>query len=168
MRSGNEGSTIILPASEVTGEVTKRMRIKKATRKSLGGAGERTTRQRAILLELLQQGAHHLDADELYRLARRRLPRLSLSTVYRSLQLFKKMGLVQEHHFAEEHHHYEVKPETDHQHLKCSKCGRIIEFRSPIAETLKEVVGEEHDFVITGLEMDLIGLCGKCRRAGGA
>ncbi|MBM2831627.1 MAG: ferric uptake regulator, Fur family [Dehalococcoidia bacterium] len=149
-------------------ELSKTMRIKKATRSSLGGGGERTTRQRAILLELLQQGAHHLDADELYRLARRRLPRLSLSTVYRSLQLFKKMGLVQEHHFAEEHHHYEVKPETDHQHLQCLKCGKIIEFRSPVTEKLKEAVGQEHDFIITGLEMDLLGLCGKCRREGKA
>ncbi len=116
-----------------------------------------------MLLELLQQGSQHLDADELYRLARRRQPRLSLSTVYRSLQLFKRMGLVQEHHFTEEHHHYEAKPEADHQHLQCLGCGKIVEFLSPITDKLKKAVGQEHDFTVTGIEMHLIGLCSKCQ-----
>ncbi len=119
-----------------------------------------------MLLELLQQGSQHLDADELYRIARRRQPRLSLSTVYRSLQLFKRMGLVQEHHFTEEHHHYEAKPEADHQHLQCLGCGKIIEFLSPITDKLKKTVGQEHDFAVTGIEMHLIGLCIKCQEEG--
>jgi len=79
------------------------------SRKALNVAGMRVTNQRALLLELIRQGKGHLDADELYRRAREKQPRLSLSTVYRTLQLLKKLGLVEELHFDENHHHYEVR-----------------------------------------------------------
>ena len=144
----------------------KGTRTNRSTRRLLTGAGQRATRQRALLLEVLQQEGKHLDADELYRLARRKQPRLSLSTVYRTLQLLKKMGLVEEHHFSEEHHHYEARPKANHQHLECLGCGRIVEFDNPLTHELKQAVAREHDFTVTGLEMYLAGFCAACRRKG--
>jgi len=61
--------------------------------------GQRVTSQRRLLLDLIRQSEGHLDADELYRLAKEREPRISLSTVYRTLRLFKELGLVEERHF---------------------------------------------------------------------
>jgi len=89
--------------------------------------GLRVTNQRALLLGLIREGKGHLDADELYRRAREKQPRLSLSTVYRTLQLLKKLSLVEELHFDETHHHYEVKPSDEHHHLVCLGCGKVIE-----------------------------------------
>lgn len=140
----------------------------KATIKQLIGDGRRVTAQRALLLEMLRQQEGHLDADELYRLAREKNPHISLSTVYRTLRLFKKMGLVEELHFEEEHHHYEGKPHREHFHLICLKCGRIIEFESNRIAQLKQEMGKKEDFEIQGAEVHLTGYCSQCRRKTGS
>ena len=127
-------------------------------------SGQRVTSQRRLLLDLLHRSAGHLDADELYRLAKEREPRLSLSTVYRSLRLFKELGLVEERHLAEEHHHYEAKGETEHHHLICLSCGRVVEFEFPQARQVMEDMGKETGFDIISAELHLEGYCERCRR----
>ncbi len=134
------------------------------SRKALNTAGMRVTNQRALLLEIIRQGEGHLDADELYRRAREKLPRLSLSTVYRALLKFKKLGLVEEVHFDEAHHHYEVKPSSEHHHLVCLGCGRVIEFHYPLSRYIKRHAPEAKDFDITETEVRMTGYCFKCRR----
>ncbi len=129
----------------------------------LSSAGRRATSQRTMLLELIREAQQHLDAPELYRLARERDPRISLSTVYRTLSMLKEMGLINELHFAEEHHHYEVKPPAEHFHLVCLGCGRVIEFESPLTGQLKAELTARHDFEITSTAIDLGGYCSECR-----
>jgi len=131
-------------------------------RQTLNMAGLRITSQRALILEVIQQGEGHLDADEVYRRARERQPRLSLSTVYRTLQTLKKLGLVEELHFDEEHHHYEIKPSTEHHHLVCLGCGRVVEFQYPLVRLVKRNVTEAKDFEITSSEVRMTGYCPKC------
>ncbi len=125
--------------------------------------GKRITSQRSLLLELLREGGGHLDADELYQRAREKMPRLSLSTVYRSLRLFKELGLVDEHHLGEEHHHYEVRGVGEHCHLICLGCGKVIELQCPVTEQMREDIGREHGFQIAGTEIHLEGYCSGCR-----
>ena len=125
--------------------------------------GQRITYQRALLLDLLKESAGHLDADELYDRARQRVPRLSLSTVYRNLQLFKKLGLVDEHHLGEEHHHYEARGTAEHCHLVCLGCGKVVELLCPVTEQMREDIGKEHDFEIARTELHLEGYCRMCR-----
>jgi len=117
-----------------------------------------------MLLELLREAGGHLDADELYQRARRRQPLLSLSTVYRSLKLFKELGLVEEHQFDGARRYYETKPETRHHHLVCLGCGRIIEFKCPTTERLKARIGREEGFEVTEAEVRLAGYCPECRQ----
>jgi len=136
---------------------------KSSARQILDGSSQRITNQRALLLELLHQTGGHIDADELYRRARKKNSRISLSTVYRNLQLFKKLGLIDEHHFDEEHHHYEVKSGTEHQHILCTNCGKVVEFTHPVSRKLRDDVGKEYDFDITGFEVRMTGLCSSCR-----
>jgi len=136
----------------------------KTSRRTLNLTGVRVTNQRALLLEIIRQGQGHLDADEVYRRARQKYPRLSLSTVYRTLQLFKKLGLIDEVHFDETHHHYEAKPSAEHHHLVCLGCGKVIEFRYPLARYVKRNVAEAKDFDITGTEIRMTGYCSKCRQ----
>lgn len=128
--------------------------------------GHRLTGPRRLLLELIRQSHGHLDADELYHRARQREPRISLSTVYRNLRLFKRIGLIEERHFDEEHHHYEIKPAAEHYHLVCSRCGAVVEFESPLTHQMKEEVSREYGFVVTGGEIHLSGVCGRCRGEG--
>ncbi len=129
-----------------------------------GRTGARITRQRALLLNLIQKGEGHLDADELYRRAREKQPRLSLSTVYRALQKFKKLGLVDEVHFDETHHHYETRQSSEHHHLVCLGCGRVIEFNQPLSRYIKRNVPEARDFEIGETEIRISGYCPTCRQ----
>ncbi len=132
---------------------------------TLHSSRHRVTGQRRALLEIIQAQGEHLDADELYRLARRRYPRLSLSTVYRTLGLLRDLGLIDEVHLGEDHHHYEVKPSTVHHHLICLRCGRVEEFSSVLAEELAASVAREHDFEMHEVRIDVSGLCASCRKA---
>jgi len=134
-------------------------------RKALNRAGKRVTHQRTLIMEIIRQGRGHLDADEIYRRAREKEPRLSLSTVYRTLQMMKKLNLVDELHFDENHHHYEVKPSAEHHHLVCLGCGRVIEFDYPLSRYLQKKVPEAKDFDVTETEVRMSGYCAKCRRA---
>lgn len=132
------------------------------SRQFLSSSKKRVTSQRTLLLEILKRQSGHLDAVELYERARHKQPRLSLSTVYRNLQLFKKLGLVEEHRFAEEHFHYEAKSGAEHHHLLCIGCGEIIEFDHPVGY-LQENVSQKYGFEITGVEVRMTGLCPKCK-----
>ena len=136
----------------------------KDTYKALDVPGLRVTDQRALILEVIRHEDGHLDADEIYRRAREKKPRLSLSTVYRNLRTLVKLGLVEEVHFDEKHHHYEVKTATEHHHLVCLGCGSIIEFKYPLVRMLKRNVAEAKDFEITDSEVRMTGYCSKCRQ----
>ena len=123
--------------------------------------GQRVTPQRLLLLDLIRQGSH-LDADKLYRRAKEKEPRLSMSTVYRNLQLFVKLGLVEEHHFDRAHCCYEAKTKVQHQHLICLGCGRVIDFEYQLSQEMKENLEARKGFHTTGAKIVLVGLCSDC------
>jgi Fe2+ or Zn2+ uptake regulation protein len=129
----------------------------------LRAEGKRITAQRALILEVIRKSHGHLDADQIYRRARTKDPRISLSTVYRNLNMLKDLGLVSELHLDEEHHHYEIREDTEHYHLICSGCDRVIEFQSPLVARLFSEVQKNHGFHIERAHIDLVGLCRDCR-----
>ena len=142
--------------------MTSKAKSSESTRRALNVTGLRATSQRALILEVIRHG--HLDADEIYRQARAKQPNISLSTVYRTLRMFKKLGLVEELHFDEAHHHYEVKPSSEHHHLVCLGCGKIVEFECPLSPKMKEDIAREKGFEITSVEIHMTGYCPKCRQ----
>lgn len=125
--------------------------------------GLRNTSQRALILEIVRQGNGHLDANEVYRRARQKKPRLSLSTVYRTMQTLKKLDLIDEVHIDETHHHYEIKRSGEHHHLVCIGCGKVIEFRYPLTEQIEKNVPEARDFDIAESEIRIKGYCSSCQ-----
>ncbi len=143
--------------------MTSKAKSLESNRKALNVTGLRATSQRALILEIIRHGQGHLDADEVCRRARDKQPRLSLSTVYRTLRRFKKLGLIEEVHFNEAHHHYEVKPLAEHHHLVCLGCGRVIEFYYPLSRYVKRNVPEAKDFKVIETEVRMTGYCSKCR-----
>jgi len=126
----------------------------------------RMTSQRRLLLNLVRQQPGHFDADELFRRARESQPRISLSTVYRVLQLFRELGLVEEYNFGENHLHYEAKPAAEHHHMVCLGCGAITEFQSPLVSRLRQQVAAEEGFEVTSVDIRLGGYCARCREKG--
>lgn len=135
------------------------------TQSSMNGTlSRRSTVQRQLILGIIQQADGHLDADEIYQLARQKSPSISLSTVYRNLQLFKELELVEEHQFDGMHRCYETTPRPKHHHLVCLGCGRIFEFKCPSAEKLKSRISREEGFKVTDAEVRLAGYCPDCQQ----
>jgi Fur family transcriptional regulator, ferric uptake regulator len=127
--------------------------------------GIRLTAQRRALLETIQQATSHLDAASLLKLARERDPNIDRATVYRTIELLKRLGMIDEldlMHLNGEKHYYEVKTQKDHLHLACFNCGEIVEFTSPTFERLKREISAKNDFDIRVMRLEVGGLCGKC------
>ncbi len=129
-----------------------------------GMAGRPLTAQRRLILELLRDAEGHIDAKELYRRASSRDESISPATVYRSLKLFKQLGLVEERHLGKVRCHYEIKQSPEHQHLVCQGCGKILDFESPLVHKLIEAIRQEHGFDVTKVELYLEGYCADCER----
>jgi len=136
----------------------------KKIQKALRTVGLKATGQRLLILEIIRQGRGHLDANEIFRRALARMPRLNLSTVYRNLQKLKEQGLIEEYHFDEKHHHYEMKLVNEHHHLICLGCGHIIEFSYNLAKYATENVAEAEKFLVTKSEVHMAGYCPDCQK----
>jgi Fur family ferric uptake transcriptional regulator len=131
--------------------------------------GVRLTGQRRLLAELLDEARGHLDAESVYRLARKRDPGIHRATVYRTLNRLKRLGLVDEldlMHFTGERHFYEVRPSTLHIHLVCTSCGNVEEPGGSFWEDLKRKVEKETGFKPSVVRLEMGGLCSKCRGRG--
>ena len=126
--------------------------------------GSRITPQRRAILNIIQKQGGHLSADEIYHLARREVPRLSLSTVYRTLELLKDLDLVSELHLAGDHYRYEVQS-REHQHLVCLNCGKVIEFQCAHCAAIHRKLADQHSFKITSGRVELFGYCDECSKA---
>jgi Fur family transcriptional regulator, ferric uptake regulator len=124
-------------------------------------SNRRSTEQRELIRLIIQQANEHLDADRIYQQARQRSPGISLSTVYRNLQLFKETGLVEEHQFGSRRY-YEPALQAKHHHLVCLGCGRVFEFKCPSIEKLKSRISRKEGFSITQAEVRLAGYCTEC------
>jgi Fe2+ or Zn2+ uptake regulation protein len=126
-------------------------------------SGYKLTRQRRIVLSILEEGSKHPGAEELFRLAKQKDPKISLATIYRSLSVFKKIGLIQENDFGEDHGHYEKITNHPHFHFTCSQCGQVFELRSKkIMRQIKELCQEE-GLQMTGMNLLVHGLCQNCQ-----
>jgi Fe2+ or Zn2+ uptake regulation protein len=111
-----------------------------------GSRGIRLTAQRPALGEAIQETKEHLDAGSLVELARRREPNINRATVYRTIELLKKLRLIDEldlMHLEGEKHYHEVKTKRDHVHLASFRCGRIEEFSSPLFDALKPEISKQ-------------------------
>jgi Fur family ferric uptake transcriptional regulator len=124
--------------------------------------GHSMTAQRRLLLELLRDADEHIDAKELYRRASARDESIGPATVYRSLNLFKELGIVDERRLGKVRCYYEMKQSPEHQHLVCQGCGKVVEFRNPLIGQLIKAVRQEHGFKITKAELYLEGCCPEC------
>ena len=133
----------------------------------LAARGLRLTAQRRAIVETIQEAREHLDAATLLRLARRREPRVDRATVYRTLDLLKRLRLIDEldlMHLEGEKHFYETRRRTRHFHLACLSCKKIVEHDTPTFERLQQEILEQTGFSIDVIRLEVGGRCPQCRR----
>jgi len=127
--------------------------------------GIRITAQRRILIETIQAADQHLDARTLLEIARQRDQEINRATVYRTLDLLKKLRLIDEldlMHTNDEKHFYEAKNKVDQMHLACINCGRIEEFTSPLFERLRAEISYQKGFHVRLTRLEVRGRCSQC------
>jgi Fe2+ or Zn2+ uptake regulation protein len=128
--------------------------------------GIRMTAQRRAILRVIETATKHLDASQILRKARIRDASVDRSTVYRTLDLLKRQGLVDEldlMHLKGEGHYYERKLGLDHIHMACLRCGKITEFVSETFESLKTQLERDCRFHIVVSRLEVGGYCSACR-----
>jgi len=133
---------------------------------SLRERGVRLTRQRRILLELIDKTGAHLDAERLYQLAKERDPKINRVTVYRTLKLLKTGGLVDEldlMHYGGDQHYYETRLKQEHAHVICLRCGKVEEFFGEPLQRLRKQVESHLGFQVLLARTEVGGYCAHCQ-----
>jgi len=117
--------------------------------------GLRMTGQRRVIARVLSTAKDHPDVEEVYRRSNEIDPRISLSTVYRTLKLFEEKGILERHDFGKGRGRYEEASRAHHDHLIDVDTGRVIEFRNEAIEALQERIARELGFRLVGHRLEL-------------
>ena len=120
----------------------------------------RMTDQRRILMEELGSTKSHPTAEDLYHAVRRRLPRISLGTVYRNLEKMVDCGLVRKVDIPGERMRFDADT-SPHYHVRCTKCGKVGDVYADSVPDF-DPAALASDFRITGFDLEFSGLCPQC------
>ncbi|MBA7603786.1 Ferric uptake regulation protein [subsurface metagenome] len=130
--------------------------------KKLTEQGYRLTPQRLMTISALGNSDGHISAEEIYAQVAAKYPHVNISTVYRTLELLKKLGLVTETDFGEGRVRYHPVGKGHHHHLVCQECGGIIDLDEAVLTPLKEVLLREYGFSADLRHLAIFGRCVKC------
>lgn len=123
----------------------------------------RLTRQRRVILEELEAMGSHPTADELYERVRRRLPRVSLGTVYRNLDVLSEHGKIRRLELGGTQRRFDSRL-NDHYHVRCTRCGRVDDVPIGLLSNIEDDVRSKCEYDITGHTLEFLGMCPECRR----
>ena len=128
-------------------------------------SGMRMTEQRRIIAQVIEKADDHPDVEELYRRASAIDPKISLSTVYRTVNLFEEAGLVTKHDFKDGRARFELIPDEHHDHLIDIRTGKVIEFRNEEIEAIQEVIAKRLGYKLIDHRLELYAVPLKPDRA---
>ncbi len=130
----------------------------------LGRQGYRLTPQRMMILEAIEGADSHISAEEIYTRILARYPYMNISTVYRTLELLKELGLVTETDLGDGRVRYHSMRKGRHHHLVCQQCGAIIDLDESVLAPLKEALLREYKFSADLRHLAIFGRCSSCGR----
>ncbi|MEL6947128.1 MAG: Fur family transcriptional regulator [Pseudomonadota bacterium] len=117
--------------------------------------GMRMTEQRRVIARILEAAQDHPDTEELYRRAADIDPRISISTVYRTVAMFEDAGIIERHVFGDGRARYEPAVDDHHDHLIDMKTGKVIEFQNAEIEALQEAIARELGYRLVDHRLEL-------------
>ena len=124
----------------------------------------RSTNQRKVILEELCKVYSHPTASDVYEMVRKKLPKVSLGTVYRNLELLSNCGTIQKLDFGEPHKRFDGNPDP-HYHIICNECSRVDDVQMPLKPILEKEAAEASGYKITGHHISYNGICPDCRKS---
>lgn len=138
-------------------------------RAELNERGWRLTPQRETILNIFQNlpPANHLSAEDLYNCLQDQGHSISLSTIYRTVKLMARMGILRELELAEGHKHYELNQPYPyhHHHLICIKCNKTIEFKSDAVLKIGSKTAQKEGYHLLDCQLSIHAICPQCQRS---
>jgi Fur family ferric uptake transcriptional regulator len=121
------------------------------------------TRQRELIFHILNSyESHHLSAKDIYEIVHEQYPEIGLPTVYRTLELFSTLAVVQKLDLGDGCQRYELYS-LHHHHLICTACGKVIDIKGSLADTLDTAMNAMTDFSILDFRLYIYGYCRDCQ-----
>jgi Fur family ferric uptake transcriptional regulator len=128
----------------------------------LARQGLRMTPQRLMILSEIEASESHISAEEIHRRITERYPNVNISTVYRTLELLHRLGLVTETDLGEGRVRYHPAEKGHHHHLVCEGCGAIIDLDDALLDPLKDELRRRYDFAAELKHLAILGRCADC------
>jgi len=126
--------------------------------------GLRNTPEREAIIKEIFATHDHFDVDELYLRLKNKKKKISKPSIYRLIPYLLESGLIQDAFFENGHLHYEhIYGHSQHCHIRCLKCGKIIEFEEKSLKKIEKKLAEKHDFFIKAHKFEALGYCSKCK-----
>ena len=119
------------------------------------------TRQRKLILETLRHAMDHLSADEVYEMVREAMPRISLGTVYRNLEILHEQGKIRKLEFGGTQSRWDGEPHP-HYHIRCLCCDRVDNVRYEPSRDIEASVTTPRNYRVVGHHLEFIGMCQEC------
>ena len=134
-------------------------------RQKIKDSSLKQSKQREEIIKIFLEQKNHIDAESLYGIIKKRHPQIGYTTVYRTLKLLCDLDMAISHSFNKNMAFFEPILDTDmhHDHLICTKCGKIEEFHNKEIESLQDKIAESYGFKITSHVLNMYGLCKECR-----
>jgi Fur family ferric uptake transcriptional regulator len=126
--------------------------------------GYRLTPQRLMILSAIHGSDHHISAEEIYEQVHGKYPHVNISTVYRTLELLKELGLVTETDLGGGKLRYHSVENGHHHHLICRKCGRIVELDEAVLKPVEGTILRKYGFKPDLSHLAVFGHCLECQR----
>lgn len=148
------------------------MSVKHQARYRLKEKGCRWTQPRNVILDILNRSKEHLSAKQIYDTLYSLHPGIGLTTVYRTLELFNRLGFVQKISSPDGQSRYEIsgnEKKGHHHHLICLNCGKIIDYQDfadeefQLVKKTEKVLAQKHNFLVLDHNIEFLGLCSQCR-----
>ena len=130
----------------------------------LSELGYRLTPQRIMVLSAIENSDDHISAEEIYAQIVAKYPQVNISTVYRTLELLKRLGLVTETDLGNGHVRYHPVEKGHHHHLVCEKCGTIIDIDESTLARLQDVLLHRYNFSARLSHLAIFGRCVNCSK----
>jgi Fur family ferric uptake transcriptional regulator len=137
-------------------------------RRYLKQQGLPVTQQREVVADVVFTTQEHLSVEDIEARLKARGERIGKATIYRTMEILVRSGLVEDHDFGDGFKRYEhlFGQQPVHDHLVCTHCRKVTEFRSPELQRIQDRVAREHGFSPTRHRMEIHGLCADCQAAG--
>lgn len=131
--------------------------------KILRDNGCKVTPQRLAVYDMLSHTMEHPTAEMIYQKVKEQYPTMSFATVYKSVEIFSKLGVIQVLNTGEDSFRYDAKT-SEHPHIKCTKCGRVNDVSHLDARAVESLVENETGFKVNGHQFYFYGICPDCQK----